>query len=180
MWSEPTTIKENSDGLPSNYHLTQHLFCYSRTWNRFQNIKKWRAPLTLPFSKGHEFKLISFYKATDHFLHKSHHQFPVRIPNLPHGPPTNLCPSGVFTTPRPKKIPVGAPNVPQHSEEIRARHPRPNTAVVWSNSVELGPWVIPVFGAKLFGAPIRSSEFFLGKKPPGLVMTNHYKTIGKW
>lgn len=69
--------------------------CSARTWNRFQNIKKWRAPLTLPFSKGHEFKLISFYKATDHFLHKSHHQFPVRIPNQ--------NPSGFQTTPRPKK-----------------------------------------------------------------------------
>jgi len=51
------------------------------------------------------------------------------------------------------KIPVGAPNVPQHSEEIRARHPRPNTAVVWSNSVELGPWVIPVV-LNFFGAQI--------------------------
>ena len=98
--------------------------CSARTWNRFQNIKKWRAPLTLPFSKGHEFKLISFYKATDHFLHKSHHQFPVRIPN---------------------QNPSGRPN---RSAALRT-DPRQASQAKHSCWVEyLGgartPWVIPV------------------------------------
>ena len=91
---------------PKSYSSETSYVCSAGICNRFQNIRKWHAPLTFPFSKGHEFKLISFYKDTDHFLtQNNHHQFQwdfqidlmalqgIQGTSVPHGDHPNKTPT---------------------------------------------------------------------------------------